>query len=754
MGPAQSTVINHSSRRLCIVTFNNGDLLYKNYHSMYVLEPGQEGIVEANPDAVGLKVAIIYDTNNKTKEFLYHRFLCKNNSVFNISEVDSEEVSFFGNDIVNIGKGKVKETDDVPFQMGASAVANKAHKVDHNATGVYTKEHPKDAWAEKDKASTTDSNKSKKELKLGGISVSVPTDMTSAMNMIKNKANEVKDKVKEKAKNVEEKIKEKVKDLDEKAKDLIKTKKERENEDRIEQERIRYEAEREAREEEERLAEEKYQQELREAEEEARLLRESEEAMMYEMQRLEKEQAEREAEEEARKLAELEKKKAVGGFFGRKKAATSSTPSVSDTADTTVKSGSKESPKKSKDSTAAVAKVITAPKKSNKPEVILSKDPVLHPRPKKINPNGTRKKTSYEGAKYSVMRQSTAPHDNVNERSDNESKEVRNARIKKRRGAFRYLPTYFANDLLHGSYWFFWGSVLTMFIPIVPLLNILYHIYHHTGALESTLYLYIYGLLVFGGLMFSIGSYHFLRVFIEPPPEPYFNFCRCLSNGANDELVAAWYFFLGTAPSIPVVTFYVVYGDFSVTFIVALAVCVIATLAMLIFVLACIPDEDLYLHNLEEGPHQPKAHSNYAPFFQKWCCEYAFHKHLLNDWLVAGWMMFWCCVFGTVCSTGMLLYGIYYSSWEYIYDWGTGLVNCIMFTIGSAYLIAGSYPTGSDTQTKRHSYNYSSSHNEISSKPVSKSSISNSHSTKSSTFKSAVAENNKKKVNDDDNADY
>ena len=64
MGPAQSTVINQSSRRLCIITFNNGDLLYKNYHSMYVLEPGQEGIVEANPDAVGLKIGVVYDTNN------------------------------------------------------------------------------------------------------------------------------------------------------------------------------------------------------------------------------------------------------------------------------------------------------------------------------------------------------------------------------------------------------------------------------------------------------------------------------------------------------------------------------------------------------------------------------------------------------------------------------------------------------------------------------------------------------------------
>jgi len=716
---------------------------------MYVLDPGQEGVVEANPDAVGLKVGVVYDTNNKAKEFLYHRFLCKNNSVFNISEVDSEEVSFYGNDIVNIGKGKVKETDDVPFQMGASAVANKAHKVDHSAAGIYTKDHSKDSG--KDKKSN-DSPASKKEVKLvGGMSVSVPTDMNSAMNMIKNKANEVKDKVKEKAKNVEEKIKEKVKTLDEKAKDLIKTKKERENEDRIEQERIRYEAEREAREEEERLAEEKYQEELREAEEEARLLRESEEAMMLEMQRLEEEQAEREAEEEARKLAEQEKnKKSVGGFFGRKKTATTETQAASDIQES--KSPTlKESPKKTKESSAVK---IMAPKKSNKPEVILSADPVLHPRPKKINPNGNRKKTSYEGAKSSIMRQTTAPHDDVDERSEFESKEVRNARIKRRRGAFRWLPTFFANDLLHGSYWFLWGSVLAMLIPVVPILDILYHFYVHNGSLETTVYFYIYGLLIFSGLMFSIGSYHFLRVFIEPPPDPYFSSCRCLSNGANDELIASWYFFLGTAPSIPVVTFYVVYDNYSLTFVVALVVCVIITFVMLLFVYACIPDEDVYLHNLEGGPHQPKTTSTIAPFFQKWCCGYAFHRHLLNDWLVAGWAMYWCCIFGTVCSVGMLLHSIYYFNVEEIYNWVTGLIDCIMFTIGCCYFVAGSYPGSPNDQPKYPKRSSSSSYNDISIKSVTKSSSSNSKSynTKSSSSKATIE--NKKKIDDDDNADY
>ena len=81
MGPAHSTVVNQTSNPICVITFNMADLIYKSnnwyifiqiyiylynysniylfiqaYHTMYIIEPGESSVVEANPDAVGLKV--------------------------------------------------------------------------------------------------------------------------------------------------------------------------------------------------------------------------------------------------------------------------------------------------------------------------------------------------------------------------------------------------------------------------------------------------------------------------------------------------------------------------------------------------------------------------------------------------------------------------------------------------------------------------------------------------------------------------
>jgi hypothetical protein len=47
-------------------------------------------------------------------------------------------------------------------------------------------------------------------------------------------------------------------------------------------------------------------------------------------------------------------------------------------------------------------------------------------------------------------------------------------KIKERRGAFKFLPVYFSNDLVHGSWWFVLGSVLGTIIPIIPLVDLFY----------------------------------------------------------------------------------------------------------------------------------------------------------------------------------------------------------------------------------------------------------------------------------------
>lgn len=52
--------------------------------------------MEAQPDAIGLKIGLVYDTIFETKELLFQRFACKNDSVLTISELDYDDVSWFG----------------------------------------------------------------------------------------------------------------------------------------------------------------------------------------------------------------------------------------------------------------------------------------------------------------------------------------------------------------------------------------------------------------------------------------------------------------------------------------------------------------------------------------------------------------------------------------------------------------------------------------------------------------------------------
>jgi hypothetical protein len=64
---------------------------------MYVLEPGQTSQVEAMPDAVGLKIGVVYQVKEATLELLYTRFFSKNESTFNINVVsENGEISYFG----------------------------------------------------------------------------------------------------------------------------------------------------------------------------------------------------------------------------------------------------------------------------------------------------------------------------------------------------------------------------------------------------------------------------------------------------------------------------------------------------------------------------------------------------------------------------------------------------------------------------------------------------------------------------------
>ncbi len=122
-----------------------------------------------------------------------------------------------------------------------------------------------------------------------------------------------------------------------------------------------------------------------------------------------------------------------------------------------------------------------------------------------------------------------------------------------RRGAFKWLPVAFTNDLVHGSWWFVGGAFFTTIVAVVILLNSLYDGIllgkdEDNGDLPLKLYRITWIMLAVSGGLYFIGSLAFVRAVNDPPMKPLF---PCWSHTATDELVGSWLFLFGTMPSIP-----------------------------------------------------------------------------------------------------------------------------------------------------------------------------------------------------------
>jgi hypothetical protein len=63
---------------------------------MYIVEPGMSAVVEAQPDAQGLKVAIVVGIIRETQELVYQLFQCKNECEFKIFDMNGDDINFSG----------------------------------------------------------------------------------------------------------------------------------------------------------------------------------------------------------------------------------------------------------------------------------------------------------------------------------------------------------------------------------------------------------------------------------------------------------------------------------------------------------------------------------------------------------------------------------------------------------------------------------------------------------------------------------
>ena len=124
MGPAHSTVTNRTENKICVITFTYTDLQHVIYNNLYVIEPGASKLVESQPDATGLKIAVIYDVSIKTNEIKYQLFTCKTNSVLIINQIDYNKISWIGDNITGYKPGIVIEQSIAPLTMAYEAVHN------------------------------------------------------------------------------------------------------------------------------------------------------------------------------------------------------------------------------------------------------------------------------------------------------------------------------------------------------------------------------------------------------------------------------------------------------------------------------------------------------------------------------------------------------------------------------------------------------------------------------------------------------
>lgn len=129
--------------------------------------------------------------------------------------------------------------------------------------------------------------------------------------------------------------------------------------------------------------------------------------------------------------------------------------------------------------------------------------------------------------------------------------------LKNRRVVFNWLPTFgFISDYLHGSWWFVWGSLVSAVFPIPPLIDVyfpgsVFKVQPNPKASDHPQTFFevetSWWSLIAMGIFFTGGSLIFARPYYTPPLPSLFKGNAWLS---NDDILAAWMFFIASIPSL------------------------------------------------------------------------------------------------------------------------------------------------------------------------------------------------------------
>jgi hypothetical protein len=231
---------------------------------------------------------------------------------------------------------------------------------------------------------------------------------------------------------------------------------------------------------------------------------------------------------------------------------------------------------------------------------------------------------------------------------------------------------------VHHVRWFLFGSIFITAASAIVLANSYNEVIGTDDSfLSRPAFRASWALLVVSGAFCTVGSFAFVRAMNNPPMASLFSCKHC----ATDELFGSWMFALATFPLVPYCLLFLwVQNDF--VYLAMLAFSVLSFLGACLFV---------------RGSYPVTNESSKSKILS--CLGYCFGhrrflmKHFATDWLVGTWLVFWATAVGTV---GLFFFTIYYlaigaSSVSAFANISTFL-DCVIFLIGSAYFVAGSYP--------------------------------------------------------------
>jgi hypothetical protein len=193
---------------------------------------------------------------------------------------------------------------------------------------------------------------------------------------------------------------------------------------------------------------------------------------------------------------------------------------------------------------------------------------------------GVRKTTA--GSAISALRAISSVRSSWSMQRAVDKEDKRNTKkiTKKRRGCFKGLPVLYSNDLVHGAWWFLFGSIFLTAASTIIFANSYNEVMGtDDSVLSRPAFRASWGLMIASGVFFVIGSFAFIRAMNDPPMKSLFQF----RHFSTDELFGSWMFALGTFPLVPYCLIFL-WVENNLTFLAMLAFSVLAFLGSCLFV--------------------------------------------------------------------------------------------------------------------------------------------------------------------------